>query len=263
MLHRILACASAGAFLAITSTIVGGPSPALAQPSSGTLVLVSSDGKFEHTYTGTVSHAVVDPLAPPAGGVHIRLDELALIHGPRAPEPPPCEGVVVPPQTVARESWFALRQPPPLTWPFNIAAEVNIAPVSGTETTSQEFVCADGSYDHYHRWSFDITIPEATLTAMAPGCYQFHGYNPNDGDIASMTGSLPTMSLGEGACEGLGRLEVVPAADNDLGDNAVFSYTGAVTGSTTVGCRSIEHLRGNPHRVSGAAGTVRVVGDQL
>ncbi len=249
-MRRISVCSLAGALAVTVLTVVASPPTGLAEPSSGTLVLVSSDGKYRHTYSGTVSHAVVDPLALPVGGVRILLDEVSLIRGERAPEPPPCEGVIVPAQTVTRESWFALRQRPPLTWPFDLAAEANIAPVSGTETSSQEHVCATGSYDSYQRWSFDITIPEATLATMVPGCYQFHGYNPNSGDIASMTGSLPTMSLGAGACDDLGRLEVVAAADNDLGAYATFSYTGAVSGTTTVGTPLASSVTAGSHTVT-------------
>lgn len=47
-----------------------------------------------------------------------------------------------------------------------------------------------------------------------------------------------------------GRLEVVPAADNDLGDDASFTYTGAVTGSTTVGVPLVSSVAAGTHTVS-------------
>ena len=49
-----------------------------------------------------------------------------------------------------------------------------------------------------------------------------------------------------------GRLEVVPDADNDLGDDAVFNYAGAVTGSTTVGVPLVSGVPAGTHTVSQA-----------
>jgi len=140
---------------------------------------------------------VVEPGSLPADGVKVDVYQVDLIRGERPPEPPPCQNASVPRHTTPIENVTALqRSTPPAVGDFT--PEVTIAPVTGIAISEQQFVCTPGSYDHTTTTHREVTIPQATLAAMEPGCYRFLGSNPDLAD--SVSGDLATLEIGAGAC---------------------------------------------------------------
>ena len=162
-----------------------------------TLTADLAGGPLTMTYETWVSPPVVEPGALPVDGVDVDVYQVDLIRGERAPEPPPCAPTGVPKQSTNLDSTYALqRVTPPTAGDFT--TEVTIAPITGTEVQQQMFFCAPGSYDHYTWTHREVTIPQTTLAAMQPGCYQFLGSNSVLAE--TVTGSLATLEIGAGAC---------------------------------------------------------------